>query len=372
MRICVIIYRITIAASSQIMLTLKGLPVPRKSNKKIAKAKIHAFDSEGIEYYSFIHAEIETCKGICCKERYLVIYCTLCDLCVNISIQGINHIDTNDLIISLHESHSHKNVMEKLIYVGSSFEKNEKHDGGGSESYIGFGNTRCENAIGKDICCGICGKKYCKNFVDDILPLYMSREVRFLNTHYKKGCAISKIGPAKEGLALNRSEESQTIYKIAKEFISNIKTEFSGIIEEYEYNLAGLVKIQSDCTCGKKKILKCAVCHAEWKDYDISFGHYINIVKHHFGKTHIMGNFADLIYPSAEAKLPAAQSTSPWMKKYQQYCCVICGMEYEHTDFNGVNGEYFLPAKEIVLDHFKLCLEANSHNFANNWYKCVQ
>jgi len=342
------------------MLSTRGIPTTREGGEKNNHPSISWYkeSKEGNYLFTFIVIGTHKKAGICCKTDYVYIYCTLCDLQVNIDIQ--EYIDDNDPINEIVcRVHSHDDLQNKLIHILP------REDGQFGEQYLGSATNEGNFASPKDIRCGICNKNIIGRRHGHVVK--MVNCVNDLNRHYRSDCTISKQCQAKEDLSFNRNEEIQAIYNAVKEYIDNfavpiLRPRSPDYVDDF-------VKIVGRCSCGRSNILQCKVCKTEWKGSKLDPFQYGVIIRRHFGKKTVLCTFEDFVY-STETNRGKEQHkldrlTTSRFNNDRQYRCVICGEDYGDTD-NGA-----LPPKEIVIDHFKQCLEANSHKFAAGGYSCA-
>lgn len=341
------------------MLTARGIPSVRegkeKNNHPFVSWYRESKDSNNLFTYIIIGTNRK--KGICCKARYIFIYCTLCNLQVNIDIP--DYIDDSDSVRGVvYKIHSHDDLQNKLIHILPS------ENGQFGEQFLGSAVNEGKFVSINDVRCGICDKRFSNR---NTKLCRVASYIYDLNEHYRNGCIISKQCQARENLSFNRNEEIVAIYNAVKEYIDSTvapipRPKSPGFVDDF-------VKIVGKCNCGRNNILQCKVCKTEWKGPMPDMNHYISIIKRHFGKKSVSATFEDFIH-SADTKPPAEQRkldrmTAERFDNERQYRCVICGEDYGDTD-NGA-----LPPKEIVIDHFKQCLEANSHKFAAGGYTCA-
>src|SRR6185369_6991977 len=340
------------------MITARGLPTLQKEHEKETYPVLTWWNfGNGESGYTFLRMTWQTHKGMCCEVKYLSIYCTLCNLCVNIDVPdlkgGIIERIANEL-------HSHDEFKSRLVYIApNDFNKYK----GRYVSAIDDTSTVISVSSPRDIICCICGR----NFTNHVYPGYILIDFQLydniygLNQHYMRECTVNKFCQSREDLLSNRTEEIYAIHHAIKKRLNEIvDTPASPRDIETERYYSILVKISRKCHCGEQNILQCAVCGVEWKGTKPSMIDYESIVKQHFGKSHVTCDFRDLIFAENENKVVANRNKkrNKKVRTEQQYYCVICGEEYAGT--GDISSDNSLPPKEIVIDHFKHCLEANS------------
>ncbi len=286
-------------------------------------------------WYSFMRIDIVKNDGICCKDFYVKIECTLCGISVKLHVSAkfrwnfYSDAVAGQFMERLDAIHSHKNITDKLVRV--------KCDADGKDFYIkadgvaSIDDPICPNLnYEEDVLCGYCNKpKICDRYYhyDKLgeVNLFASSVYYHYNEHSEelKSEAYDAVNSIHDiinhGKIILADLESQV----------KVITPILGEIDNIDI-ISRIISVKGDCDCGYQKLFECNICGRKWKaDRYVMVKSYKRSVKEHFRKNKVNRNFTDFIDKNA---------------------CVLCGQEY--LLYGGK-----LPAKEIVLNHFDSCLK---------------
>ena len=336
------------------MLTANGLP-EKRSTDSVMHPTLHSHSDmthDSRYFLSFVNVCTPLSQSVCCKKKYVKITCSLCGIKIAIPADNIEigYDDVTELIKIVDKIHSHDDVYERIVNVKDNIQRKPVYHINFRGEHIMESGETVENGgnpgIPDNIQCAVCDnpiqfRRRVRNYIRRGRRLDMAELFSDINTGYKtnhKSC-IKRF--AKKEI----TEEIRNIFSAAMEYLNGLdERSLPSIPNDHE---TILINIISRCECGNSFITKCAVCGIERKirGNDID-DYYEKAVLHHFGKKITENDHTDFI---------TQNRTSEGMTTM----CVICGEEYPS------------PApKEMVIDHFKQCAEANCAIFAAGGYQC--
>lgn len=313
------------------MLTNKGISQARNDSPH---PRLYALGAKNDSSLSFIPPVCsERTSGYCCEGVNYIFQCSLCNIIVNLESKSHMSKEHENLIRNaVHAAHNHDDVYSKLLHVNDYY-IDSKGVGGNADT-----------AYGKDVKCGMCDETFKLSYQFNRRPISKQKVnifeiLNYLNIHYSKcKSAVANIDNRKYDLELMHLaiqkciEDNKIDLTLSKEKSDTIKIKHM------------MIKKIRKCNCGMSDIVSCIVCGSEWKSRKISFDEYLKSISHHFGKKTAKYDHTDFVISS---------------KELNTMICVICGDDY------GISAP-----KEIVLDHFRLCVEKNRDYFSTRGYKC--